>query len=59
MRPISSKITLGKEKEKRKRKREREERRRREKKGYTLSFYNEYFGGNGLKNLARYKKKYT
>ena len=56
MRPISSKITLAKEKEKRKRNSEREERRRREKKGYTLSFYNDYFGGNGLKHLARYKK---
>ena len=44
MRPISSKITLEKEKEKRKRNSEREERRRREKRGYTLSFYNDYFG---------------
>ena len=56
MRPISSKITLAKEKEKGKRNSEREERRRRKKKnkGCTLSFYSGYFGGNGLKNPARY-----
>ena len=59
MRPISLKITLAKEKEKRKRKRGREEKRRREKnKGCTLSFYNGYFGGNGLKNPATYIKEY-
>ena len=53
MRPISSKITLEKEKEgKGKGKKGGEEKKR----GYTLSFYNDYFGGNGLKNLARYKK---
>ena len=45
MGPISSKITLTKEKERRKRKSEEEERRRREKSnGCTLSFYNGYFG---------------
>ena len=44
-----------KEKERRRRKSEKEERRRRDKKnGCTLSFYNGYFGGNGLENPARY-----
>ena len=42
--PISSKITVAKEKESRKRKSEEEERRRREKSnGCTLSFSNGYF----------------
>lgn len=44
---------------KRKREKEREKGKKggeEKKKGYTLSFYNDYFGGNGLKNLARYKK---
>ena len=42
--PISSKITVAKEKERRKRKSEEEERRRREKSnGCTLSFSNGYF----------------
>ena len=44
MGPISSKITLTKEKERRKRKSEEEERRRREKSnGCTLTFYSGYF----------------
>jgi len=68
--PISSKITLTKKKERRKRKSEEEERRRKkESNGFTLTFYNGYFGeggrkklldakgpfgGNVFKNLARY-----
>ena len=44
-----------KRQERRRRKSEKEERRRRDKKnGCTLSFYNGYFGGNGLENPARY-----
>ena len=43
--PISAKITPTKEKERKKRKSEEEEKRRKEKSnGYTLSFYNGYFG---------------
>ena len=43
--PISSKITVTKEKERKTRKSQEEERRRREKSnGCTLSFYNSYFG---------------
>ena len=56
MRPISSKITLAKEKEKKKEgakgKKGGEEKKKN--KGCTLSFYNGYFGGNGLKSPARY-----
>jgi len=45
--PISSKITLTKEKERRKRNSEEKERRRRKKcNGCSLSFYNGYFGDN-------------
>ena len=56
--PRSSKIIVTKEKERRKGKSEERERRRREKSnGYTLSFYNGYFGvhfgGNVIKNPAR------
>ena len=59
MSPRSSKIIVTKQKEtRRKRKSEERERRRREKSnGYTLSFYNGYFGvhfgGNVIKNPAR------
>ena len=58
MSPRSSKIIVTKQKERRKRKSEERERRRRKKSnGYTLSFYNGYFGvhfgGNVLKNPTR------
>ena len=57
--PRSSKITVTKEKERRKRKSEEKRRRRRKKSnGCTLGFYNSYFGdsfgGNVIKNPARY-----
>ena len=51
MEPISSKITLTKKKERRKRKSEEEERRRRKtSNGFTLTFYNGFFGDWPEKN---------